>query len=120
MNAGIGRLFQTLDWSDFQGDNSLKELCQLYLENAEVFVGRGTGIILTGEYGVGKTLSLMLLMKDLVKMGYSVYATTFSSMIELLTAGWKSQEEQLYYVMKVKKSEVLLIDNIGFIFCVCF
>lgn len=113
LNAGIGVNFQRLSWDDYEGDPSLKEDIDLYLSSHEEMVARGVGMILTGEWGVGKTMAMNLMMKDLLKLGHSVYATTFSSMIDMFTAGWRSQEDKQKFESRVRMSQVLLIDDLG-------
>lgn len=111
--AGIGVLYQRLTWDDYQGDPVALEIVRKYLEGHTNMVGRGTGFILSGTYGTGKTLLMTLLLKELVKLGYSGYATTFASMIEMFTAGWRSPEDQRHFQRKIMQSEVLLLDDLG-------
>ena len=111
--AGIGVAYQRLSWRDYVGDKSILPMLKKYLENAPQYVSRGTGIVLHGPYGSGKTLLMNLLVKDLIHMGYACYATTFASMIELFTAGWRSPDEQRWFQRKIVQSDVLLLDDLG-------
>ena len=43
----------------------------------------------------------------------SCFATTFSEMIEMYTAGWHSEDERDYFHRKVVGSQVLLLDDVG-------
>jgi DNA replication protein DnaC len=54
-----------------------------------------------------------LLLKNMVRLGYRCYSTTFSSMISMFTSGWKTVEDQRFFQKKVKQSQVLLLDDIG-------
>lgn len=111
--AGIGVTYQRLDWADYQGDPAAEAMVRKYLEAHANMVSRGTGFILSGTYGTGKTLLMTLLLKELVKLGYSCYSTTFASMIEMFTAGWRSPEDQRHFQRKIMQSEVLLLDDLG-------
>lgn len=111
--AGVGVTYQRLSWDDYVGDESVLELCAKYVDNAPQYVSRGTGLVLHGTFGSGKTLAMNLLIKQLVHKGYDCYATTFASMIELFTAGWRSPEEQAWFQRKVVQSDVLLLDDLG-------
>ncbi len=113
LNAGIGMLYQRLGWEDYEGDEIAKGLCDKYYSARSSLVSRGTGLMFLGNFGTGKTMSLTLLLKDLLKDGYSVYATTFTSMIEMFTAGWKSADEQAFFQKRVKHSQILLLDDVG-------
>lgn len=108
--AGIGATYQRLDWEDLR-DDAVGQLCQQYL--AKKLHDQGWGWLLYGPFGTGKTLTANLLLKDLVKSGHDCYATTFSSMIEMYTAGWKSTDERRYFERKVVHSDILLLDDIG-------
>jgi DNA replication protein DnaC len=58
-------------------------------------------------------MALNLLLKDLVKLNYSCFATSFTTLIELFTAGWYSPEEKSFFQQRIKGSQVLLIDDVG-------
>lgn len=113
MNAGIGKTYQRLDWGDFEGDPQALQMAELFWDRRELFVQRGLGLIFLGEFGTGKTMLQTLLAKDLVKTGYSVFCVKFSSMIDMFTSGWRSQEDREFFQRKVKGSQVLVIDDLG-------
>lgn len=111
--AGIGENYQRLSWDDYEGDPKLKKALDRYLQEHERFATRGVGVLLYGSYGVGKTFASTLLLKDLVKLGYRCYSTTFAAMIEMFTAGWRNQEEQRFFQQNVVRSDILLLDDVG-------
>jgi len=114
LNAGIGALYQRLDWSDYNFPNEeLDDLVTSYIANAKQMVARGIGLILMGDIGTGKTLLATLMLKELLKAEYSVFSTTFAGMIDMFTAGWNSNDEKEFFLERVKKSDILLIDDIG-------
>lgn len=113
LNAGIGKTYQRLSWDDYSGDEEAKKLCGTYLESSEAFISRGMGLVFIGDYGTGKTMALNLLMKDLVVSGYRCFATTFTNMIDMFTAGWRSADEQQKFQDRVRGSDILLLDDIG-------
>lgn len=111
--SGIGVNYQRLSWDDYEGDEELRGFADKYLERHEAFVTGGIGLLLHGTNGVGKTFSVTMLLKDLVKLGYSCYSTTFSSMVEMFTAGWKDVEDRRHFERKVVQSDVLVLDDMG-------
>jgi len=111
--AGIGVAYQRLSWEDFEGDPDLKVDIEIYLSRYEHFIGKGVGLLLWGDYGTGKTFAATLLLKELVKLGYRCYSTTFASMVEMFTAGWKSVDDQRFFQQKIMYSDVLLLDELG-------
>ncbi|WP_267716701.1 ATP-binding protein [Streptomyces sp. CoH17] len=115
LNAGIPSAYQRLSWSDYdpKSDQQALQLVKGYLSKPEQFVRGGVGLVFLGEFGTGKTMLMELLLKELLKRGYSVYSTTFVRLIEMHTAGWKSSEEKIFYERKAVKSEVLYLDDPG-------
>lgn len=113
LNSGIGVLYQRQSWDDFDGDPKLRALMKSYADNAPRMISRGINILLLGEFGVGKTMAMNLLLKELLHQGYSVFATTFTSMIEMFTAGWTSSDDKHLFQERMIMSQVLLIDDIG-------
>lgn len=111
--AGIGVTYQRLEWIDVQGRDDIVGPLAKYLTNHVDYVGRGVGLFFTGTVGTGKTLLTTLCLKTLVKFGYSCFATTFAQTIDMLTAGWHSPEEKLYFRKKFVDSQVLLLDDVG-------
>lgn len=111
--AGIDIDYQRLTWEDFEGDPEVMSIVANYLDRYEAYVGRGVGLILRGDVGTGKTFAATMLLKDLVRRGYDCYSVTFSSMIEMFTAAWRSDEERRYFQRRVVHSDVLLLDDLG-------
>ena len=111
--SGIGANYQRLSWDDYEGDKEVQEWVDKYLENHANFVNRGIGMILYGDFGVGKTFATTMLLKDLIKLGHTCFSTTFAHMVEMFTAGWREPEEQKYFQTKIIQSDVLLLDDLG-------
>lgn len=111
--SGIGVTYQRLDWEDYEGDPVIVEKIGKYLEGHANFVGRGIGLLLSGDLGAGKTMVATLLLKELIKLGYRCMSTTFSETVEAFTAGWKSIDDQRYFRDKFVNSDVLLLDDLG-------
>lgn len=109
--AGIGVTYQRLSMEDWHGDPAVPTLAANYV--AKGFAQRGTGLIFMGIYGSGKTMAANLILKDLLRAGLSVYATTLSSMIDKYTGGWRDEEERAVFTAQVVDSDVLLIDDAG-------
>jgi len=111
--AGIGTTFMRLDWSDYLGDERILAGLAKYEENRPEFVRRGMGIYLSGDVGTGKTMLANLVLKDMIKVGYSCFATTFAQTIEMYTAGWSDKDDKAYFQRKFLGSQMLLLDDVG-------
>lgn len=111
--AGIGIPYQRLNWDDYRGsDAKLAELVDFIAER-ERYIDRGIGLILTGGYGLGKTMLANLTLKEFVKAGYRCYATTFAQTIDMYTSGWYSLEDKQRFQRQFLNSDVLLLDDVG-------
>lgn len=111
--AGIGVGYQRLDWGDFDGDEVLLTQVLKYLENHQRYIDRGIGLLFHGRIGTGKTLVATLIIKELIKRGYSCFVTTFAETIESFTASWGSRESKDRFAEKFMGSQVLLLDDLG-------
>lgn len=111
--AGVGVTYQRLDWTDFEGSDEVIKGAFKYLGNHEEYARRGMGLYLTGQPGTGKTLVANLMIKEMIKHGYTCYATTFAQTVEAFTAGWRDKSEKDYFQRKFLRSEVLLLDDFG-------
>jgi DNA replication protein DnaC len=111
LNSGIGVPYQRLGWDDWMGDPALVEVARLYL--AKDYVDRGMGMFVWGDIGTGKTMLTTLVLKELVKRGKRCYAITAEELIDEFTKGWASNEDKRWYERKVKRCEVLLLDDLA-------
>ena len=104
LSSGIGVTYQRLGWEDLRNPNQGYGFCELYLKHMKDFVHQGQGFMFRGDNGTGKTMLSMLLLKELIKSNYTVYATTSSSMIEMFTSGWKDLEDKRRFQEKMVHS----------------
>jgi len=111
--AGIGVLYQRMDWGDYGGDSELLQGVHDYLANHRAYVGQGIGLLFYGDIGTGKTLVANLVLKELVKLGYTCFATTFASTVEAFTSTWGSSSEKEWFARRFMHSQVLLLDDLG-------
>lgn len=61
----------------------------------------------------GKTMSGNLLLKRLVGMGVDVYQTSFTDLLDSYAAGWRSAEDQEWFLRRVRNARVLGLDEVG-------
>lgn len=108
--AGIGKLYQRLSWNDLP---AIPSEIKMYLQYQTEFIDRGIGLFLFGNTGTGKTMIANLLLKDMVRDGYSCFATTFAHCIEMYTDGWHDAEQKRSFSNRFMRSRVLLLDDLG-------
>lgn len=111
--AGIGDRYQRLDWPDYSGDKEILELVHHYLHTHDQMVRQGMGLIFFGPFGTGKTFIANMVVKELIRLGYRGFATTFANTIEAFTATWGNAEEKQWFTRKFQYSQILLLDDLG-------
>lgn len=81
-----------------------------YLENSRI--NRDAGNSLVFFNGDTKDEALNILLKELVKDGYSCYSTTLDELTNLFVSGWDDEDSKAFYE-SIMKRDFLLIYGIG-------
>ncbi|OBA64948.1 hypothetical protein A5647_24875 [Mycobacterium sp. 1100029.7] len=111
--AGVGLLYQRLDWCHYTGDTEVVTTLQAYIRGHSDYVDRGLGLLFTGARGVGKTMLATLVLKELIRAGYKCHYATYSSAMELYTAGWRDRDQKRRFDQLLLRKQVLLLDDMG-------
>jgi DNA replication protein DnaC len=86
--ANIPTAYWTLKMEkDFHGDPRLLNKYQEYITDLKVSYQEGKSICLAGKHGVGKSLTLICILKKATIKGYSTLYTTLSDIVGALTQG---------------------------------
>lgn len=114
LNCGIRKQYQRMSWQDLMAiDDGTATKVTEFLDNAEWYLDSGTGLILNGEKGNGKSMLSYLILKEMIAKGITVYATTFSDMIQNFADGWEDREVSRWFERTVRNAQVLYIDDLG-------
>lgn len=111
--AGIGMNYQRLTWDDVAVPEDQLAPVLDYILNAHAYVRRGIGLVLHGPVGTGKTLLANLILKELVKLDYDSYVTTYASTVTAFTAGWGSRDDATWFANRFMRSQALALDDLG-------
>jgi DNA replication protein DnaC len=114
LSAGIGELYQRLDWPDYSADTQALDAATAWLDGHARLCEAGMGLAFLGPVGTGKTMLVSLVAKELVKLGRRVFFTTFAEMIDMFTSTWGGNEAAAErFERKVVESQILILDDIG-------
>lgn len=117
LHSGIGLRYQRLSWVDLDSaavDAKALDRVLDYGAHAEHYVSIGAGLMLQGkDMGTGKTLMATLLLKALLASGIDGYFTQFNEMLDAHTAGWRDEEQKVWFDRRVRNAGVLVIDDVG-------
>lgn len=113
LQANIGLMYQRLDWGDYTGDPEALQVIVTWLTHHQRMIRAGVGVILFGTFGTGKSMLASLAAKELVKLGYRPFFSTFAGAIDLFTKGWGDQEEKANFERRILQSDVFFLDDLG-------
>lgn len=101
------------DWTFANDDNQNKELSNAmkkYTENFKEFKKDGTGLLLFGTVGTGKTYYAACIANELIDKGYTVLMTNFARLVNQLQGKFEGRQE---YIDSLNDYSLLIIDDLG-------
>jgi DNA replication protein DnaC len=114
LSAGIGDMYQRIHYEDWARGERALDAVGVYRDRHNDFISSGFGIVAYGGFGTGKTMLLVLLLKDLIRdFGYDAYYTTFGDLMSMFTDGWHDRSAREDYRMRISRSRILMIDDVG-------
>lgn len=110
--SNIGEDYWEADFNNYGGPQDAAKLVWDYLGNLRHHNSRGTGFLLAGKVGVGKTTLMAIALKYLVKSNWSCYMTSLSELVEEIKRSWddKSLTSNIDYYKHV---HFLGLDDLG-------
>lgn len=114
LSSGIGKEYQRLLWDDVDPelDPQLQPIYK-FLNDPEKYLNRGVGVYLWGPPGTGKTMIATLILKDLIRKGYTGFSASMAAMVEYFTAGWGGNtDEKSWFTNKFLSSQILVLDEL--------
>ncbi len=86
---------------------------QKYIKNVVKVYERGIGLFLFGDSGSGKTCSSSILLKEVIKAGYSARFTMLSEIITVFAEGWYDAGKRMEFIENICEVDFLVIDDVG-------
>jgi DNA replication protein DnaC len=114
LNAGLGLAYQRLGWHHIDGiAQATRDKIIEYLDHSMELTDIGHALTLWGPPGTGKTLLLTLVQRMLMGFGFDTYFCLFNQLINLHTAGWRSDDSRRWFERRVMNAGHLFIDDMG-------
>ena len=96
--------------NDDRRNAELSDAMLKYVKNFEDFKKEGTGLLLHGNVGTGKTFYAACIANALVDEGYNVLMTNFAKLTNTLQGMFDGKQE---YIDNLNKYKLLIIDDLG-------
>lgn len=113
LSSGLLPKWDKYNWDDFTNDDRAKELIKSYMHKTEDALIDGVGFFVFGRYGVGKSLLVNLLFRDLFDAGYKVRIISLTGLTELYTAAWSDKDKARIFKNLVQNIDFLCIEDFG-------
>jgi len=110
---GILPKWLDMRWEQFTNDDDALQKVLKYRDRATEIRKDGVGLYLHGENGRGKTLLVMLLLKDLFERGFRIRAVTLGRLISMYTAGWSGAEKTDEFYSFIHEPDFLEVEEVG-------
>jgi len=107
-SVGILAKWHDKTFDDFTGDPLIKKFILDYVA-ASAETPQHKGVLLTGEYGLGKTLLMNLAFKEFVRQRYTCQVISFPMLVSYYTRNWKGEAG----LSKLMNVQYLGIDDAG-------
>ncbi len=101
-----------INWTfanDDMENEQLTKAMKRYVKNFPELRKHGSGLLLYGNVGRGKTYAACEVANALVDQGYSVLVTNFSRVLNTLQGTFERQE----YIDKINEVSLLVLDDLG-------
>lgn len=95
--------------NDDKQNQEISEIMRKYADNFDEFFETGTGLLLYGSIGTGKTYYAACIVNALVERFWSAYMTNFSRILNQLQTAQYRQD----YIDGIVRYPLLVIDDLG-------
>ncbi len=115
----LGKRFRTRTFETFQVNDKNREAYQTakqYTEKFKEYLEDGTGLLLTGTYGTGKTHLAAAICHELIKQGYQPIFGTMITLLGKIKATYsddESAETEERIINTYLNCDLLIIDDLG-------
>jgi DNA replication protein DnaC len=110
--AGVALSYQRMSVEDLTAAPALK-VYERFRGDFEENLSLGLGMVLIGDFGVGKTLLANLLVKDALRRGSWAFIATFARLLRMYERTWHDKDFAWWWENRVRHAPLLVVDDIG-------
>lgn len=92
------------------GDPKIENIARKYVENFDVMRKQGTGLLLCGTVGTGKSFLAAAIANELISQGTPCLMTNFSRLISRISEKFGGDQK---YLDDLNRFDLLVIDDLG-------
>ena len=108
--SNVGRRFENATFEAYTGDLKALNVCRQWVKSHE----RGSGLVLCGSYGVGKThLATATAREAMRKYGYTIWVQSFAGMLQELKNAYGNSARAEMSLRRYKTVDLLVVDDLG-------
>lgn len=116
--SGLGKRFRQCTFETFKLYSEIQEAFESvgeYCEHFNIYKEQGTGLLLKGSAGCGKTHLVSALAHQLIFMGHTVKFIMVPVLLENIRQSYnkKNPDDESNIIQELSRVEVLILDDIG-------
>jgi DNA replication protein DnaC len=115
--ANIPEDYWSCDFFNYLGPEEVAEASKKYLRTLAEKKGEGVGILFGGPPGPGKTTIAAVLLKYLVRAGWTCWMTSLGEIVENIQKSWNAEKgahnDSAEFLQRCREADFLLIDDLG-------
>jgi DNA replication protein DnaC len=109
--ANLPKRYWNIEMSDID-DPSVTNVVTNYVKNLDQMLREGTGLFFVGQVGTGKSLGACLILKEVLRRGYTGYFTTLASVVTKCFNKMYDQQLQEEFRQNILNVDFLVLDDI--------
>lgn len=94
-------------------DSPYKENLKRYLSKVHIYVEKGRGLFLHGDFETGKTFAAVAIGKEVLRRGGTIYFLKARDILRVVYDGEETEDGSNLIRNQIKKVDLLILDDLG-------